>query len=145
MLRSKTKDEFPFKWPSGTRSMFPEGDDKRLLDDPRDVEFGTGNGLNPILFAMRLHKLFPDNEPENQMPVIDQWAHWMQHGDQEVSDDPAHIRHAEQIIGRLYRLTLANRAACMHLSATVIEHDTYKCDSCEDIWVENDGENPNRG
>jgi hypothetical protein len=90
--------------------MFMEGDGQRLLADPRDIEYGTGNGLNPILFALRLTVLDPDPEwefPEGYTEIdkgVAQWVEWLKTGNQEVSWDADHLAHAEAVIYRLARL-----------------------------------------
>lgn len=84
---------------------------------------------NPILVAFREHVMdyvnngMQDTDPDMKLDPLEQWCHWLHWGDQEVSDDRAHIEHAERVIfglrnwrnraeaDRLYRgvLTSKNR------------------------------------
>lgn len=65
---------------------------------------GTPGKVNPILLAFREHVIWDEEfgpEEDMELSVLDQWVHWMTYGDQEVSDDPEDIQHAEQVIFRL--------------------------------------------
>jgi hypothetical protein len=60
--------------------------------------------VNPILQAFREHVMdyvqngMQDSDPDMKLDPLDQWCHWLQWGDQEVSDNRAHIEHAERVI-----------------------------------------------
>ena len=59
---------------------------------------------NPILLALREHIAWDaEHGPEEDMELtpLEQWEHWLKWGDQEVTDDPAAIKLAEQVVFRL--------------------------------------------
>lgn len=109
--------------------------------------------VNDILAAFRDHLLWhKQHGPEQDMALspLDQWVAWLQNGDQGVTDDEDMIRHAEQVIFRLGKLTVAARAECMHNDFVLVpmepgEDDTYMCEACGEVWCEANGEDPNRG
>lgn len=107
MYTSKTTDQMPYRWPTGTRSMFPSGDGIPLFDDPRDLADGK---LSPILWRLRMTAMHPDTEmmqhygdtPDKHAVRI--WKMWLEGGHQEITDDPAIIAHATRVVSLLAML-----------------------------------------